>query len=131
MKTLLLLSALSFLSTAGAQSSPQERDYQSLRVLFQSTKDLSNSYLYCKTAKACDAIPLGSKGCGGPSDYVVVSSNNRNLPEVRYLARRTKEREEEYNRTYQGQSDCEYIEKPETDCVDHVCVQAPVEEGEG
>lgn len=120
--TLSFLSILSLSASALAQST-QEREYKSIQTLIKTTKALSSSYVFCHSASACSAVALGSKACGGPSDYVVISKNNRNLKELRYLARRTVSREDSYNIRYEVESDCEEVILPETACLNNRCVE--------
>lgn len=113
---------------ANAQTSTQESEYQSIQKLAETVKDLSNFYLFCNRSSACKALPVGRKACGGPSDYLVVSKNNRNYKEISYMAKRTRVREHNYNTRYPGEGDCEFVMRPETNCINHRCAKVSSEQ---
>ncbi|MBA2404221.1 MAG: hypothetical protein H0V66_05570 [Bdellovibrionales bacterium] len=131
MKKIGFIFVLIFLSPmARGQSTPQVNEYAAIQKLISTSKDLSNFYLFCNKSTACQAVALGSKACGGPSDYLVVSINNRNYQEIKYLAARSTIREQRYNERYDVISDCAYIELPNTNCVNNRCVEEVVTEGQ-
>ncbi|HXH30373.1 MAG TPA: hypothetical protein VNJ01_06150 [Bacteriovoracaceae bacterium] len=113
--------ALTLTTGAWAQSGNQVRDRAAIDQLFSTTKGLSASDLSCSKTTDCTAMELGSKACGGPSDFVVASKKNKNLEEVSYLAQRTVDRENDYNVSYNVISDCMLRLPPEVSCQANVC----------
>src|SRR5665647_1712677 len=103
-----ILSCLALSLSVSAQTDfNQKREAEAITMLKNTVKSLSTSYLSCQTAAACALLDIGSKPCGGPSEFVIFSKNNRNFYEMSFLAGRTNSREHAYNIKYNIRSSCE------------------------
>lgn len=81
-------------------------EYEAILELYKSAKKLSSKELGCETNSDCLELELGSLACGGPQEYLTASKFNRNLTEIKYLARRSAVRENQYNIDYGINSIC-------------------------
>jgi hypothetical protein len=84
---------------------------------------LSNAELQCKTSADCDYVAAGSRACGGPNDYIVVSKLNQNLAEVKFLAKASEDKEDIYNAENGAISICSLVSPPTVSCVKKICVR--------
>jgi hypothetical protein len=112
MKSILVLIFVTLFSTATfAQMDAGEpthgvAEYEAILQLYSAAKKLSAKELGCTTHDDCLELELGSLACGGPQEYLTVSKFNRNLSEIKYLAKRSVKREDQYNRDYGINSIC-------------------------
>src|SRR5690606_36404373 len=75
MKNFVLIIFLSFLITAcGAQSIGDSVTPAHLEAQLKNIRNLINQE-GCTNESACTYLPIGSKACGGPMDYIVFSNN--------------------------------------------------------
>ena len=92
-------------------------------ALIKAATLLSNAELQCKTSADCDYVAAGSRACGGPNDYIVVSKLNQNLSEVKLLAKASEDKEYVYNIENGTISICSMEVPPITSCVIKTCVR--------
>jgi hypothetical protein len=81
--------------------------------------------LSCQASVDCTAIALGSRACGGPNGYVVVSKTNMFVANgvVQLLATDTTSIEKSLNYLLGVGSICAYEMPPATACVAKVCTK--------
>ena len=118
MKSLLLFILISSTFSAFAQ----DAEFEAIKTLAQATKQLADKDLSCRTLNDCQIIEIGHKSCGGPAAHLVTSKKNANLEEILYLAERVSERQQDYNRTSGGISNCSILMPPAFSCLSNKCV---------
>lgn len=124
MKGLLLFFVLASQFNLGhAVASSPQNEMRAIVELKAATNFLSAENLSCRVKSNCINVGIGQKACGGFQGYVLASKKNLNLPEVRYLARRTVVLESNYNQRYHVISDCTAIAAPTNNCVANKCVR--------
>lgn len=74
----------------------------------------------CESSDQCIASAIGIKPCGGPTGYIVHSSET-DQEKLDELITRYNELNEEYNETSGIGSDCAVVTAPETDCISGNC----------
>ena len=77
----------------------------------------------CDTTAQCKVMPVGSKACGGPSDYVVYSTKSAKEGQVSSLAKQITTLEKAYNTQNEMMSTCQHLTSPSTQCVENKCVK--------
>ncbi|WP_081310663.1 hypothetical protein [Pseudoalteromonas luteoviolacea] len=82
------------------------------------TKDKS-----CDSNSQCQAIPVGSRACGGPSSYLVFSTKTADHKKVYELAKQLTHAESQYNAKTGMISICEHLRQPATQCIENTCVK--------
>jgi hypothetical protein len=107
-----------------AQSTAAQREAKAIEALKEQARYLNTQDLSCESVNDCQAMELGSKACGGPKAYLVVSMKNNNYTRVATLATATVDREDAYNRKYRVISDCMMIMPPTIGCVANKCANA-------
>lgn len=73
-------------------------------------------------ASSCQAVAYGSKACGGPSRFVVVSTEATDTTRLRALAERYTALETDLNRREGRVSDCMLMPVPPVTLQEGVCV---------
>jgi hypothetical protein len=104
-----------------AQSRSQQREYISILSLYASAKSLAREDLRCHSSNDCQVLPLGAMACGGPQDFLIASTHNQNLEEIKFLAHRTEVREHQYNLDWQVVSVCVMRMPPVASCINRYC----------
>jgi hypothetical protein len=127
----LLLSNIVFLfaltNTAkvfAAPKEPQKPDaIKERKELAESMIQFLNKKLDCDGDGECDVLEMGSRLCGGPSKYLVVSNKNTNLKAIKQKIAEYSAAEKELNLT--GVSgDCSPSPVlPQPRCVKNQCVE--------
>lgn len=112
---LLLLVATSFNVFALRAENPADHVIKALKVL--SVQDLGCSHDY-----QCDVVAVGTKACGGPADFVMVSSQNNKYSQIEQLALLSKVLDRDYNVENGIISDCAMQIRPVSLCVQNKCV---------
>ncbi|KZN60332.1 hypothetical protein [Pseudoalteromonas luteoviolacea] len=93
---------------------------------------LKNQYAYlkfitkdksCDSSSQCQAIPVGSRACGGPSSYLVFSTKTADHKKVYELAKKLTHAESQYNAKTGMISICEHLRQPATQCIENTCVK--------
>lgn len=77
----------------------------------------------CDTTTQCQVLPVGSRACGGPSDYVIFSTKTADPEKVKELADKLTHAEAAYNAKNQMVSICQHLTVPATQCVNNKCVK--------
>ena len=78
----------------------------------------------CVNVVHCRVLPLGSRPCGGPAEYLAYASSvNRELLESK--AYEYSFLQEEVNRGRAAAGVCQALAAPRVDCVDGRCILAP------
>ena len=75
----------------------------------------------CTQDEQCSALPIGYKSCGGPSGYLVYSSQYSNEKSLHKLALRHREIHRQINQLQQLISTCEFLTPPQVACVKGKC----------
>lgn len=121
MKILIVIVTLIFSLSAFTQSARQRMDRAEIDHLVIMAKHLARKDLSCMHASDCHILPIGSRACGGPSDYLKTSRFNVNLHEIERIASRATHKEERYNERYRVVSPCTVMLPPEPNCVKRQC----------
>ncbi|MEQ8905360.1 hypothetical protein [Ekhidna sp.] len=74
----------------------------------------------CESSDQCVATAIGVKPCGGPTRFIVHSSET-DQEKLDELITRYDELNEEYNETSGIGSDCSVVTAPEIDCISGAC----------
>jgi hypothetical protein len=78
--------------------------------------------LACEADLDCDTIPLGSKSCGGPRQYLIISKKSDKASAVERKAAEFTALDKQINEIEQVASTCEVVMPPEVHCVQKLCV---------
>jgi hypothetical protein len=106
---------------AGSMSSAEpDRTKQQLLSLKEFTESL-NSDLSCTRDSDCESIGYGSRACGGPEGYWIVSHQNPNFEQIEALAQEHRSKAQELNRAMNAIGTCEFIVPPESHCQAGLC----------
>lgn len=97
-----------------------EKDRESLQLKLDGIKTYIAS-ANCAQDAQCEYIAYGNKACGGPSGYLVFSSN-LNVEELEELIADYTQAEKEFNAKYNQISDCAIVLPPENiECIEGKC----------
>lgn len=121
MKPLLILFLSFFALNAFSQTSEQRREARAIKDLTKTTLNLAQADLSCKKNTDCIVVEYGSMPCGGPMGGIILSEKNLNAAEVQFLAKRTFQKEEAYNKKWQVFGICIAPIMPEPKCVAGLC----------
>ncbi|GAA60961.1 hypothetical protein P20652_2833 [Pseudoalteromonas sp. BSi20652] len=77
----------------------------------------------CDTSTQCRVIAVGSRACGGPSSFVVYSTNAASEEQVTILGEKITKLESNYNSQKGMMSICQHLTTPSTQCVENKCVK--------
>ena len=102
----------------------REREQNQISGLKFSAKELSEQNLTCHFQSDCSTLPLGQKGCGGPTSHLIVSQMNPYLNAISFLAELSTKKERKFNERYNVISDCMYAMPPKVTCQQNLCVPA-------
>lgn len=76
----------------------------------------------CTSTSQCRALPIGSRPCGGPSEYITYSKQNANKKQLKVLAQQHSMIHRQINRIKGLISTCEMVLQPPIACVDSKCI---------
>ncbi|WP_171034724.1 hypothetical protein [Pseudoalteromonas sp. S4741] len=77
----------------------------------------------CSTSSQCKVSAVGSRACGGPSDYIVYSTQSAPQEQVSALSDTITQLESTYNVQKGMMSICQHLTAPSTQCVENKCVK--------
>lgn len=77
----------------------------------------------CSTSSQCKVSAVGSRACGGPSDYIVYSTQSAPQEQVSALSDTITQLESTYNVQKGMVSICQHLTAPSTQCVENKCVK--------
>lgn len=80
-----------------------------------------NQELNCSQDEDCQALGLGSRPCGGPADFIAVSTMNTNYDQILTLADELEEKSRIKNIQQGLAGTCDMIVPPDIRCVSNVC----------
>lgn len=110
-----------------ARGTPAPKKKQS-RGAYRAELDrvIAENNIPCKISLDCEAVALGSKPCGGPTEYVIMSQSTRMKAQaaVSDLTKVITEMDQEANREGGLMGTCEALLKPELQCNAGVCSKA-------
>ena len=75
----------------------------------------------CSSSAVCRSLPLGSKPCGGPRQYLVYSLSVTDSAQLAADAARYSRAEAQRNREKGLVSDCSMLIEPQVNCVSGKC----------
>lgn len=70
----------------------------------------------------CEDLELGESRCGGPSRYLVVSTNNPNLASIKALVSNYTSAEKSLHSTEMGEASCGTLKPADPRCKKNKCV---------
>jgi hypothetical protein len=88
-------------------------------------ESLNAKYLSCSAASECEALPLGSKPCGGPVFYLAASRKNPDFSRMKELAEEYARASDLVNQMERRNSTCEEEQPPEIECANQRCQAKP------
>ena len=77
----------------------------------------------CSTSSQCKVSAVGSRACGGPSDYIVYSTQSAPQEQVSALSDTITQLESTYNAQKGMMSICQHLTAPSTQCVENKCIK--------
>ena len=83
---------------------------------------LSDTNLSCRTDSDCLTFSMGSRSCGGPSRFILVSQNNPHKNAIEELAQILTEKEKKMNKEHDLVSVCSVLIPPSVSCQGNKCV---------
>lgn len=104
-------------STVLGSAKDLQEDISKLTVAMQ---DL-NDDLSCVKDADCEAVAYGSRACGGPSGYMIVSNQSLRYNDIIILADELTEKEILHNQMTGAVSTCEFLMPPTVSCVSNSC----------
>ena len=119
MKRLIIITSFifSFSSFATIPENPTDHLIKAMNVL-------NEQNLKCQSDNDCNTIAYGSKACGGPNGFIVISQKNRKLDQITTLANMSETVEDDYNRENNINSTCDQILAPPVKCIQRSCVES-------
>lgn len=78
---------------------------------------------HCQTNMQCKVSAVGSRACGGPSEYVVYSTHTASEQDVTVRSKKITLLESNYNAQNNMMSICQHLTAPSTQCVENKCVK--------
>jgi hypothetical protein len=78
----------------------------------------------CNTNDDCDALAVGHRACGGPSDYLVYSKLSSDEDELKRMAASHTAQEKLKNQKEGNMSICQMLTKPQVACKRNTCVKS-------
>ncbi|CCQ11340.1 hypothetical protein PALB_22310 [Pseudoalteromonas luteoviolacea B = ATCC 29581] len=87
--------------------------YQQLNALTENKQ--------CNESAQCKALPVGKRACGGPSSYVVFSTNSVDQNDVESLTAKITAMESQINALEGRMSICEHVNEPLVQCSMQQC----------
>lgn len=105
----------SFQSSSGAGS--LEDEITNLTKLIHNLND----DLSCSQDSDCEVLGLGSRPCGGPEDFLIVSAGNENYNEILTLTDELEQKARDQNIRNNVAGTCEAYIEPVVRCVSNVC----------
>lgn len=100
-----------------SRNSPQ-KELQDIRTLID---NLNHEDLSCAQDSDCEAMPLGWRSCGGPSEYIIASAVSAQHDQLASLAVLHKQKAQAFLAAQNAVGTCEAIMPPEARCVKNVC----------
>ena len=104
-----------------SKNKQQAIELQEIADRQEALKDSAAQNLSCSQDSQCSVIAFGSKACGGPTGYVVVSSENAQSASLPGLAEAVTQLESSFNTKYEKSSTCEALLIPEAACRNNQC----------
>lgn len=77
----------------------------------------------CDTSAQCKVVAVGSRACGGPSDFAVYSTKTSNAAAVFAQSKKITSLESSYNAQNDIMSICQHLTTPSTQCIKNKCVK--------
>lgn len=122
----LLLSTFGFTTQGFAFDSRTKAKRPQTRAAYRAELDaqLKEHKIACKISLDCEALPLGVKTCGGPTEFIVLSKATKMKMQdaLNDLTKTINEMDTIANEGKMGT--CETIEKPEVQCKSGSCAAA-------
>lgn len=78
----------------------------------------------CDTSNQCQVIAVGSRACGGPSQYAIYSNKAVDSDKVQTLAAKITVAEKVFNEKNKMMSICQHLEEPAAQCINNTCTKS-------
>lgn len=98
------------------------RERAVIEATINAVESLARADKTCETVADCTVLALGSRACGGPEKYLVVSKLNANFDLIQTLAGRSESLENAFNERYGVMSICSMALEKEAQCIAHLCM---------
>jgi hypothetical protein len=89
---------------------------EEIKALYQSIDNMAALDLSCQSDADCTALALGSRACGGPKRFAIVSKRNAGYNSIVSAASNLQVKERQYNQQEQVISICSLVEAPPFKC---------------
>lgn len=76
----------------------------------------------CDSQSQCKVLAVGSRACGGPSQYLVYSTKHATAADVEKLADTITQQAKQFNAQNEIVSTCQHLTKPAAQCKNNQCV---------
>lgn len=113
--------------SAASSQDEQKKIRETLRELRQKIED-KNQDKSCKKSEDCVSVAAGERLCGGPAEYLIVSTQNSHFEEIKSLAQQHVKLSGEYNKKYSGGSMgiCSVLTPTTLVCRQKQCAEEPI-----
>ena len=123
------LLAISFSNSVSFGVGVEPRKKKQTREAFRAELDslIKENKVACKFSMDCEALALGSKPCGGPTEYVILSKATRAKisSAVTDLIKTIDELDQTHNAETGAMGTCMALEKPPLTCKAGTCSATP------
>lgn len=105
----------------GRTTSNQNVSGDDIERRLESVRGLAAADLSCTAVADCEAVAVGSAPCGGPSDYLIVSSRNSSFEQIVTLAEQVSELQHRFNLQNDLAGTCQFLMPPNLVCSAGTC----------
>lgn len=110
-------------ATVIAQPSQDAASFQQQLAELEQQLLALEPHLGCQTNDQCQALPLGSKACGGPESHSALASNHDHFEQALQLGELHQQLAQVRNQVLGLMSDCALVEAPVYQCQQQACVE--------
>lgn len=75
----------------------------------------------CSSDTVCRVLPVGKRACGGPSGFIIYSTEHSDSQAVEALSSRITTLEQALNINSNAMSICEHLSEPAVQCIANTC----------
>jgi hypothetical protein len=95
-------------------------DDQKLQILGDEIQEFAKNKA-CTGGDNCRSMAMGSKACGGPTNYIIYSLSETDEKVLSEKIKQYTDFQKELNIKYNRTSDCLFLSPPTVDCLNGVC----------
>ena len=117
---LLILGFVLFISCAKETTLTPVNEEQQLTQLAKAIEEFAKNKA-CTNGDGCRTMAMGSKPCGGPTNYIIYSLSKTDEKSLAEKVKQYTDLQKEFNIKYNKKSDCLFLSPPTVDCLNGVC----------